>query len=657
MSDFIKLVNSKNPRFFIAPLFGTYTPFDSYKRTADVTANPVMVYTKKGYGFCKERIKYANGSEYQIKDSVVFFGVDSFKTAKSYNQRFTSLRDGSGNMWTIYYAYSAGTSYLYAYIGSTAHLISIDLSGSRSIALRIVDGATVRLFVDGLYYGVMSGGNASLSSINVPLYVAGWYFNTNSLESVVQAEAIFAESDITNKDISDIHKSFSESIVGKEQKLYKERLANPVKDLWDSDMSGFVSLGNTKSRDISDSNKDFSIGKFINIKRDCPVGKSFGFDDSLVSEIYSSDSIFDDMEYLSISFWILVISAVAGDRIFDKNSWGAYANPDGSLVIFNTFVGLQSWTYPINSVSFSKWVHIGIVYKRDDVSEDPIVYINGILINYSSKVSSSGSATSDAAYDLNFGNSSNPVINRYLDCHLSDIKVKSGAVTEEEIRNEFLNGAIKRDFSFGDSFGWANSIGTVATNGAIGPFIVNNNSLEITEIDGIRSILGKSASSLNSAGYAINTSNSAYGSWFVRVKTSVGNSSVSITSNENTRYNNSSTHNGYELRFDASNTNLYLHKITNGSVISNIVFLAGVISQNTWYDFLVTRYVMSGTFKVWYKKTDSKEWILAGSGSDSTYTNSSFLVLTLYENCVLRNIIKFRHSFDPTYDPKLFYHI
>ena len=143
----------------------------------------------------------------------------------------------------------------------------------------------------------------------------------------------------------------------------------------------------------------------------------------------------------TISMWINMTSTATFERLCDfsggtsmylQGSFGGYIfNKD-----FSTTDG--NWTYNGNGgVALGEWFHFCLSYNAASTSNDPALYINGVLQTIDGEtapVGSAGAETTEKLFGINADKSNNP-----LDASLADIKLFTSALSSSQALELYQN--------------------------------------------------------------------------------------------------------------------------------------------------------------------------------------------------------------------------
>ncbi|QDS88367.1 Cadherin domain protein [Rosistilla ulvae] len=170
----------------------------------------------------------------------------------------------------------------------------------------------------------------------------------------------------------------------------------------------------------------------------------------------SLDNIFENGG--SISGWINAEDWGGGNfgRIVDKASslfnggstggagWalevGNQGTADGFLLFNVGFSGGEAdWRTPVGSIQLNTWHHVALVYDSNFSSNDPQIYVDGVLQTVTEMRTPSGSVLSDAAIDMTVGNFAQAT-SRAFDGLIDELRITDTARTAAQINAERLQG-------------------------------------------------------------------------------------------------------------------------------------------------------------------------------------------------------------------------
>lgn len=187
---------------------------------------------------------------------------------------------------------------------------------------------------------------------------------------------------------------------------------------------------------------------------------SFNGSDSSLN--LGSDSSLDDVfaGAGTISTWINLSSWGEGGygRIADKASttFGGAGNGDGwdlqvsgsggngRLIFEHGFSGnWGDWRTSMGTLTLNSWHHVAVVYDNTSASNDPLIYIDGVLQSTTENRTPTGTARSDAGQDLVVGNHSQGSV-RTLDGLVDEFRVSNSATSADDIAAHY--GAVAGSF-------------------------------------------------------------------------------------------------------------------------------------------------------------------------------------------------------------------
>ncbi len=177
----------------------------------------------------------------------------------------------------------------------------------------------------------------------------------------------------------------------------------------------------------------------LNFDRNNTVAMEFDGDDEINC---GNDSSINDFSEITLTSWIYLNSWGGSNygRIFVKGD-SKYFHVDGSagLRFSHRFSnGLVSWIKKNNILSFSHWYHVSVTYNNTNYSNNPNIYIDGVLQEINKVRSSTGVAKSDNSGHFLIGNDSYEG-NCYFDGKIDDLRYYNRILSQKEIRDIILN--------------------------------------------------------------------------------------------------------------------------------------------------------------------------------------------------------------------------
>ena len=135
-------------------------------------------------------------------------------------------------------------------------------------------------------------------------------------------------------------------------------------------------------------------------------------------------------------------SDASGSHIVNKGDiWFIATDPTNSRNIFaqNFSTNSGRWSFPL--METGKWNYLCAVYDRSSVSNDPLIYVNGISQVVTEYSTPSGTASDDAASNLIFGSSL--ANGRWTASSLDNTSIYSRALSATEILSNYQVGNIE----------------------------------------------------------------------------------------------------------------------------------------------------------------------------------------------------------------------
>lgn len=157
------------------------------------------------------------------------------------------------------------------------------------------------------------------------------------------------------------------------------------------------------------------------------------FEDTSIGDLFADGG--------AVSLWFKQTDAgqTSGERALVTKSFGLNNNGysvavnEGNQIAFSigtSGINLFKWTTPPGSVLFGKWNHVAVVYNRNNVVNEPLIYVNGRLM-LPTKEFSWDAAYNDSAFNMSFGSESSG--GRYFYGQLDEIRVYSTDANFNEI--------------------------------------------------------------------------------------------------------------------------------------------------------------------------------------------------------------------------------
>lgn len=149
-----------------------------------------------------------------------------------------------------------------------------------------------------------------------------------------------------------------------------------------------------------------------------------------VSDATAIQNIFDGGG--TIECWINVDSdGEANEGYISKKSWTSYTYNEISskvkLVFVYPFSGTTGvWSTPSTEVDLNIWTHLIITYNNSDVTNNPIIYVNGSSVTVGEDTTPVGTRTTDVGTDLIIGNTSTDV--RTFDGTIDEMRLYKGRI-------------------------------------------------------------------------------------------------------------------------------------------------------------------------------------------------------------------------------------
>lgn len=167
-------------------------------------------------------------------------------------------------------------------------------------------------------------------------------------------------------------------------------------------------------------------------------GKALSFDgvDDYVD--CGNDVSFDDIAVKTLVFRVNLNAQTGtgvGSHFLNKgssNGWFISTDPSKNRNIFGQGFSITNgrWSFP--QFSLNKWHHIVVVYNRQLVTNDPVIYVDGVSQTATEYSTPSGTANSDAGNNLLI--SADPSFDRWVDGSIDEVRIYNRALNADEIK-------------------------------------------------------------------------------------------------------------------------------------------------------------------------------------------------------------------------------
>ncbi|MFH1744580.1 MAG: LamG domain-containing protein [bacterium] len=154
-------------------------------------------------------------------------------------------------------------------------------------------------------------------------------------------------------------------------------------------------------------------------------------DDPIIQNIFNGGG--------SISVWVYPKSSGGNSvgriikKFNEKAGWILYTYKDTAetvkLGFLQRFSNNSDWK-TADGIPINSWSHIVVTYDDGDLRNNPIIYVNGKMVNVENIVISSGESASDAGIDLYIGNNPNRLY--VFDGYIGEIRLYDRKLTETE---------------------------------------------------------------------------------------------------------------------------------------------------------------------------------------------------------------------------------
>jgi hypothetical protein len=210
-----------------------------------------------------------------------------------------------------------------------------------------------------------------------------------------------------------------------------------------NDVSGQGNTGSSKNMATSSAYVQGVLGQALNFD---------GTDDRID---VGSASILDDIAPMSISFWMYprslgqssnanVIGKHSVNSANPQNGWDIAMTPTNTIGIRFDYGTVGSSADDLRrdaangSVTYRTWQHVVMTWDGSSTATNIHIYINGVEVSYTNTQNGTGSRNTDAAQDLNIGNSIGN--SRTFDGYLDDVRIYNRVISLDETKQLYQMG-------------------------------------------------------------------------------------------------------------------------------------------------------------------------------------------------------------------------
>ncbi|GEM_PF-1712694 len=167
-------------------------------------------------------------------------------------------------------------------------------------------------------------------------------------------------------------------------------------------------------------------------------GKALSFDGVDDCVDCGNAASLDDIAVKTLVFWVNLNAQTgsgAGSHFLNKgssNGWFISTEPSKNRNIFGQGFSITygRWSFP--QFSLNKWHQIVVVYDMQSVTNDPVIYVDGVSQTVTEYSTPSGTANSDAGNNLLI--SADPSFDRWVDGSIDEVRIYNRALTADEIK-------------------------------------------------------------------------------------------------------------------------------------------------------------------------------------------------------------------------------
>ena len=129
-------------------------------------------------------------------------------------------------------------------------------------------------------------------------------------------------------------------------------------------------------------------------------------------------------------------------RIVSKNQWILHLEDESSSTMKLGFDSAFSstngkWNSTNRDITVGKWHHVAVVYNGSSVSNDPVLYIDGVAVAVTESQTPVGSLDADASSDLVIGNDINGT--RTFHGNIKDVRYYDYELSAEQAASLYSN--------------------------------------------------------------------------------------------------------------------------------------------------------------------------------------------------------------------------
>ncbi|MFK8110994.1 MAG: DUF2341 domain-containing protein, partial [Rubripirellula sp.] len=206
---------------------------------------------------------------------------------------------------------------------------------------------------------------------------------------------------------------------------------------------------NNNALDSTANNNDGTITGSVNASGRFGDSQSFDGDNDIINlgQDASLGDVFQAGGTVSAWFNAADWGQNGHGRILDKangvtpggGGWNLSLSDSNESVIFEfgRTAGIERWRAEPNAISLNQWHNVTIVFNSDLETNDPQIYIDGVLQTLTTPVTGTGSAPSDQGIDLAIGNHASG-LSRGFEGLIDEVQLMDGVRSADWINAQYL---------------------------------------------------------------------------------------------------------------------------------------------------------------------------------------------------------------------------
>lgn len=555
-----------------------------------------------------------------------------------------SKREAGGVAWVLNVRLSAGVDYI-TILDTTAvnRQLAFNVAGSRTLGARCQNGQPAAFFSNGTTIGV-STANTTLDASSRPLYIGNRYDGTIPFMGSLSC-AIHFPSLLTDEQVYDLDRLWSR-MKGITQQTHRS-MQVPI-DLSPSLPAEFIVTGR---KNIANALVD-RTGNGLN----APVGGI-----NAVTKLPTGDAL----DLHGTGGGIAVVPSAAGwqglagmtlvlrvrPRTAGQGNAGRFVSAEGGGVtfwdlLFSAAGGQFDWQVdyadgvavwrPATTMPFLGDMHTLVVaHQKVSPFNTPVIELDGEALVVNNPTPRAGALVADAGAVLNIGNVT--VLNAAFDGLIESVSLYDSVLTAAQRRAAYVKHAV-RSLQLVDRYSRPETLG--ASGLRAGPWLVGSGGFSwLDDLSKRRLVCVQN-------GWCSIPSTFAYGAWYWRARKGADANALIVLPVASVRgAQAAATQNGYDVVIDTDES-IKVRRITGGAVAATpIASAAGYVAINTEYEFFLNRRLSDGQFNLWIRGGAYAVWTLVGTGADTTYTASVWMIADLDDADELSSVLWFPEGY------------